>query len=367
VEIALRRQLLALLVLSGAFHTGWAQDNPGDDQSLQSTAVEPVSEEALEDTLLGWEADVPDPNEYDPDDFDGDINWVDDSHAYVTNQAQALTEWMDDFFGDPEYNLEQAESQLRLELIDDWETEDGHDFKIRLRGKVQLPKISKRLNLIFSGEESELDDEEDRRVNDEVALQLNVRERRRSRVDLTMGFSSGHLRPGVKYRNEGPIDDRHSYRFIERVQYSDKEKFFSITQLDLNRIVDEDSVLRWSNRGIWGERTNGVEWRTRLALRQRINPDARRPIAVTYFGAITGETRPEKFEKNYRVGFLWRRQVYRDFLFLELEPAYNYRRKEFEDERKSVWSMVVRLEIALQRDLVRKRTPRPQPEASAGF
>ena len=108
-----------------------------------------------------------------------------------------------------------------------------------------------------------------------------------------------------------------------------------------------------------------MEWRTRLALRQRLAPEARRPIAVTYFGAISGETRPEKFEKNYRVGFRWRRQVYRDFLFLELEPAYNYRRKEFEDERKSVWSMVVRLEIALQRDLVRNRSSRP--DESTGF
>ena len=355
-------RLLALLILSGACQLAWPQGVPADDAQIESTAVKPVADAGAEDTVAGWEAAAPDPNDYDPDSFsaDGEPNWVDTSHAYVTNQTQALTEWMDDFFGDPEYDLEQAESLLRLELIDDWETEDGHDFKVRLRGKVQLPRISQRLNLVFSGEESELDDEEDRRVNDEVGLQLNVRERSRSRFDLTMGFSSGHLRPGVKYRNEGPIDNRHSYRFIERVQYSDKEKFFSVSQLDLNRIVDEDSVLRWSNRALWGERTNGVEWRTRLALRQRINPEAHRPIAVTYFGAISGETRPENFEKNYRVGFLWRRQVYRDFLFLELEPAYNYRRQAFEDNRRSVWSMVVRLEIALQRDLVRVRKPGPE-------
>ena len=363
----MRARFLALLILSGALHGAVAQDNQPSESELESSTVEPVAEEELAEFFEGWEGAAPDPNQYDPDDFDtdGEITWVDSSHEYVTNQAQALTEWMDDFFGDPEYNLEQAESQLRLELIDDWESEDGHDFKVRLRGKVQLPKISKRLNLVFSGEESELDDAEDRRVNDEIGLQLQVRERRRSRVDLTMGFSNGNLRPGVKYRNEGPIDSRHSYRFIERVQYSDKEKFFSISSLDLNRILDEDSVLRWSNRAIWGERTNGVEWRTRLALRQRINPNSRRPIAITYFGAISGETRPEAFEKNYRVGFLWRRQVYRDFLFLELEPAYNYRREEYEDNREGVWSMVARLEIALQRDLVRKRKPRD--DDSTGF
>lgn len=359
----MRAQILALSVVFGTSLAALAQDSTQGQPALESTPVESVSDIELEDVLDGWEAAAPDPNEYDPDDFetDGETTWVDSSHAYVTNQTQALTEWMDDFFGDPEYNLEQAESQLRLELIDDWESDEGHDYKIRLRGKVQLPKISKRLNLVFRGEESELDDEEDRRVDDAIGLQLQIRERRRSRVDLTMGLSGGNLKPGVKYRNEGPIDQRHSYRFIERVLYSDKEKFYSISTLDLNRILDEDSVLRWSNRAIWGERTNGVEWRTRLALRQRVNPNARRPIAVTYFGALTGETRPEKFEKNYRVGMVWRRQVYRDFLFLELEPAYNYRRQKFEDDRETVWSMVVRLEIALQRNLIRKPEPRPKP------
>ena len=38
------------------------------------------------------------------------ITWVDESHTAITNQAQALTEWMDAFFGDPNYDLEQAEA-----------------------------------------------------------------------------------------------------------------------------------------------------------------------------------------------------------------------------------------------------------------
>ncbi len=344
--------VIALASLAVAMPGRCEQTAAAPEQSPSSTTIAPVSSEALEDTLGASEPAVPDPNEFEEQPA---VNWVDDSHAYMTNQAQSLTEWMDEFFGDPEYNLEQAESLLRLELIDDWETEDGHDFKIRLRGKVQLPKISRRLNLVFSGEESDLDDEEDRRVDDEIGLQYEVREGSRSRLDLTMGISGSKPKPGIKYRNEGPIDDKHSYRFIERVQYSDKEKFFTITQGDLNRVIDDNNVLRWSNRAIWGERTDGVEWRTRLSLRQRLDPEARRPIALNYFAAISGETEPSSYVKNYRLGVLWRRQVYRDYLFVELEPAYNYRRKEFEEHRRSVWSMVVRLEIALQRDLIRKR------------
>ncbi len=324
--------------------------------------------ETSEDMLGNWEPLAPDEEEIleeiREEHLEEDINWVDDSHAYVTDQAQALTEWMDAFFGDPEYDLEQAESLLRLELVDDWESDGGHDFKARIRGKLQLPRISRRLNLVFSGQDSDFTDEADRDVDDRVGLQYEIRDGGRSRFDVTMGISSSNLRPGVKYRNEGPIDERHSYRFVERVQYEDGEGFYSISTLDLNRTRNEDSQWRWSNRGIWGEQTDGVEWRTRLGLRHRYNPDARRPFAINYFGAIRGVTRPDSFVKNYRLGLTWRRQVYRDFLFMELEPAINYRRRNLDEDREIVWGFVVRLEIALERDLRRVRRSRDAEDDS---
>lgn len=332
--------------------------------AAQTPAAEPNSgaveeSEPPEDTLLNWEPIAPNEEEIleeiREEHIEEDINWVDDSHAYVTDQAQALTEWMDAFFGDPNYDVERAESLLRLELVDDWESDGGHDVKVRLRGKLQLPKISRRLNLVFSGQDSDFSDEADRDVEDAVGLQYELREGGRSRIDLTMGLASGNLRPGVKYRSEASIDERHSYRFVERLQYEDGEGFYSITQLELNRIQNEDSVWRFSNRGIWGENTDGVEWRTRLALRKRYNPDARRPYAITYFGAIRGVTRPDSFVKNYRLGLTWRKQVYRDFLFLELEPAVNYRRPNLNEDRDIVWGFVARFEIALERDLRRVR------------
>jgi len=343
--------LLILLLLPG-IAVAQAENTAASDSELQEV-------DTSEDTVGEWQPIAPDEEEIleeiKEENIGEDINWVDDSHAYVTDQAQALTEWMDEFFGDPTYDLEKAESLLRLELIDDWESDDGHDLKVRLRGKLQLPKVSRRLNLVFSGEDSDFQDEDDRSVEDAIGLQYELREGGRSRIDLTMGLASGNLRPGVKYRSEAPIDDRHSYRFVERLQYEDGEGFYSISQLDLNRVRDEDSVWRFSTRGIWGEHTDGVEWRTRLALRKRYNPEAERPFAINYFTAIRGVTRPDSFVKNYRLGVTWRRQVYRDFLFMELEPAINYRRRNLDEDRDIVWGFVVRFEIALERDLRRVR------------
>ncbi|TXS95978.1 hypothetical protein FV139_00240 [Parahaliea maris] len=317
------------------------------------SAVESSDPTLTEEIIEGWEAAEPEAEAGEDENQDGEVNWVDTSHAYATGRAQAMTRWMDDYFGDKEYILEEAESQLRLELIDTWDSDDGTDLKVRLRGKLQLPKISRRLNLLFSGEDSELDSSEERQVNDEIGLQYELLDRARSRFDLTLGYSSGHLRPGVKYRNQGSFSDRLSYRLVERIQYEDGENFFSQTQFDLNHAVGENSVVRWGSRLLYGEKTEGVEWSTGLSLRQRYRLDHPRPIATSYFVSANGVTRPEGFSKNYRTGVLWRRQVYRDYLFLELEPSYNYRRRNYDDERDGAWRMIVRVEIALQRNLAR--------------
>ncbi len=282
-----------------------------------------------------------------------DITWVDTSHAYATDKTQALTEWLDAFFGDPLYDEKRAESFLRLELIEDWDQEDGSSTKVRLRGQVQLPKISQRVHLVFAGEDSKDLTQDERDLEDRIGLRFNLNDSDRHQFDVTMNYSSGQLKPGIRYQNEAKISDLYSYRFNQRVQYQKDEQFILTTRADLNRALGKDAEWRWSNRLVTGGRTDGVEWRTRLTLRQRYLGDTEKPIAMSYFGSINGVTQPDRFVVNYQLGLLFRRQVYREFLFVELEPAYNYRRRQLEFDREGQWSLILRLEIALERDLRR--------------
>lgn len=338
--------LVVLLILSGdALAEGGVGADPGD-------------------SLDGWQADAPDAGGT-ADELehleDTEDNWVDTSHNYATDQAQALTQWMDDYFGEPNYELEQAESLLRLNLTTDWDEEDGTNYQVRLRGKLQLPKVSRRLNLVFSdieGDELEFD-EESRRLDDNIGLIYEVSEGARSRVDLTMGLKWFGLRPGLRYRFQDSINDLTSYRLTQRVQWESDEGFYSTSQAELNRVLGENTILRSVNRVVYGEETDGVEWVTRLSLFQRTQTRKRKHrLGINYFGAINGVTDPESYVKNYRVGVLYRRQVYRKFLFLELEPAYNYRKRNPHEKRQFAWSVAVSLQIALERDLSRKKKKR---------
>ena len=57
--------------------------------------------------------------------------------------------------------------------------------------------------------------------------------------------------------------------------------------------------------------------------------------------------------RNYSLGILFRRQVYRDYLFFEAEPTVNWRQDDYDDDRDVVWGIVFRLEIAFLEDLRR--------------
>ncbi|QFU74566.1 hypothetical protein EY643_02255 [Halioglobus maricola] len=333
---------LALLVLLPASVLAQEQVEEESEAVVPATEVVPV----LRDTP------VP---EATTDDEELPETWVDASHTTAADSAQALVEWMDDFFGDPTYDLEKAESFLRLEFENEWDQDDGNDFGVRLRGKVQLPKISQRANLLFNDDDTDSNDREERADQDNISLQVNVRESKRSRLDGTLSWSDGAPKPGVRFRNEGDIREGRSYRYVQRVQWANDEQFFTLGQVDLYQALENEHVIRWSNRMKWGEETDGVEWRTRLSLFQRFGETTKRPLALNHFVTVRGETKPKSYIQNYTLGTLWRRQVYRDFLFFEVEPTLNYRQPEYDEERQVAWQIMLRMEIHLAKDFARKK------------
>jgi len=281
---------------------------------------------------------------------DAETNWVDESHAYATDKAQALTDWMDNYFGDPNYDLEDADSVVRLDFITKWDQDDGNNNAIRLRGKLQLPRISRRLNLVFEDEQGDELDPEQRRLDDRFGLLYEVSETERSRVDLTMGITWNHLRPGIRYRYQTDLGEITNLYFTQRLQYDTSERFYTTSQVQLDWALSDRTMLRWYNGGVYGEETNGLEWISRLSLFDRKRVRKKHQLGINYFFAVNGDTDP-RYIKNYRVGVLFRRQVYRKFLFLQLEPAYNYRKQNADDKRQFAWSIALGLQVVMERDL----------------
>jgi len=281
----------------------------------------------------------------------GDEGWLDEGQGYAARKANEMTQWVDNFFGNDERDLEQAESRLRLRTIYDWDQRLSNEVKLRLGGKVNLPQISDRLDLVFRGEDMDGMGERDSQQYDEdrVGLQLQVgnTELEKHRFDLTMGVSSAGLRPGVKYVFQDAFARDMNFRFTQRVMHENDEGVYGISQFVLDKALSERSLVRSYTRLMRGEETDGLEWSTNLSYARAWNNDRGRVGATWLYVGAEGQTDPYDYVSNYLVGVRFRRQAYRDFLFWEIEPSYNWRIDEPYFDRDGAWKVVLRLEFLL--------------------
>ncbi|MDZ7782995.1 MAG: hypothetical protein U5K56_08745 [Halioglobus sp.] len=293
----------------------------------------------------------------------GEPIWVDAGHAYASERTQALAEWMDDFFGDSSYDLDKAESLLRLRWTHSVEQGWDYNTKVRLKGKIQLPKISERLNLVFGGEDGDdfgFDqdtDSEPTQESDEgqAGLAYRLAENNRNRFDLTLNANSSGLRPGGRFRSRGPLGNLFSYRYTQRLEWELDEGFFTTAKTDINHLLAENRLARWTSRVIYGEESEGAEWHSGLSLNTRLSraPGGHEQVNSVFF-SVVGTTDPS-YVHNYKLGVSMRRQLFRPFFHAELEPAYNFRKESPDNRRRGAWSVLLRLEILFDRDLTAAR------------
>lgn len=289
-------------------------------------------------------------------DAEAQESWVDRGHGYVTERATALTRWTDDFFGDPEWDAEAPTSRLRLRVTEQWDERFGLDTRIRLGGNIKLPQVSKRLNLVFRGDEERTDlanDPDPAQSTVGVEFQVGNQDPKNYRFDLTMGLSSSGPRPGVKFRYRNNITDTTRYRFIQRMQYEIDDGAFATTKIYLDHDLSASELVRANSRLVWGEETEGLEWNANLSYVSRWSDRANEERASIFYVGAEGRTKPYDYVRNYQVGTRFRFQAYRDYLFFEVEPTYNWRIDEPFDDRRGAWQIKLRVEFLLMEELRR--------------
>ncbi|MEH6912389.1 MAG: hypothetical protein V7459_17550 [Oceanicoccus sp.] len=277
--------------------------------------------------------------------------WLDDSRNYVGTSADDLAIWIDSFFSEPRTDIESADSLLRLTYESQWREGDGISENVKLRGKIHLPGINKRLSLVFADEEG--DDLEERTdldtlssgsENTQLTLQYKAREGTRVRIDYGLGISSSLKgKAKVRYRYQLPWSETTTHRLTETLYFVDGDGFGLRSHYELDYAVTDSRLLRWSNNAKFAEDIDGVEWSTRLSLAGRLN----KKRGASLFTWINGETRPKYLTKSYGLGLLFRRDFYRSWLFLEMEPAYAWRKKSTDLSRNGEWLFAVRVEMLI--------------------
>lgn len=242
--------------------------------------------------------------------------------------------FVDRLFGaEHEYSEFEDDSNGRAGLTLGWNEQDGADVDVRFRTSVSLPALNERFHATIgraSRDEFVADQASDigplggSFSDDEPAewfagLGYRVHRGRDSRFDLGAGVHlESPLNPYLNaryrkylYRSRSDLLTMRSTAFWER------DEGFGVTQaLDADRVLSHDYLLRWGNSVRMSEETEGVRWRSRLALYQAI--DYRR--AMRYEISVRGETDGTQPDR-YGLRVTHRRSMLRNWLFVEMGGA----------------------------------------------
>ena len=278
-----------------------------------------------------------------------ELGWLDRTQAYTTNRADALAERVDRYFGVERSDLEAAYSSLRFGTEIRYTEGEGFEPRVRLRGRLHLPRVNERISLIFSEDKGEgssyytendpLNEPQSTRVN----LEYNILDRDNHRFDFRIGLRSNlKLRTSVRYRYEDELSENILHRLSETVYFIDAMGYGSFTQYQFDYALNETSLVRWSNELRAEEDLGGLEWGTSLNHVSSYAND----VAMIYFVSMSGLSEND-YVSRYQVGTRYRRSIARPWLFMEISPAYRWDKLLPDQRREGEFFASVRLEMAI--------------------
>ncbi len=259
-----------------------------------------------------------------------DAEQLDAMRAGLRRGVCSTARFVDRLFGrEHEYSEMEDASNGRASMTLGWNEQDEFELDTRFRASVELPAINERFNLTIgraSRDEYVADEQtadgpvigtfsDDDSAETFAGLGYRVHRDRDSRFDLGAGVkleSPPNPYLNARFRRYSYLRDD-LLLTLRTTAFVEADEGFGVTQaFDLDRLLSDNYLLRIGNSVRLSEETDGVRWRSRVALYQAI--DYRR--ALRYELRVSGEsggTEPDLY------GF-WvthRRSMFRDWLFLE--------------------------------------------------
>ena len=274
--------------------------------------------------------------------------WLDRVQAGVYEAVCGSAFWFDSFFGSAQDSETRHDTYGRLSLKFRYDSIGGLDPKLRLRAHTSLPRFENKVQAIVGrADEDELLRDETtefqdqtpslRDSEDEWLLGLGYRPFGGSKrqLDFTGGVNIRFpLDPFVaaRYRRHYVLGSSTLVRARHTLFWRNEKGVGVSTRLDLDRSLTKNHLLRWTSGATHAEETLGVDWYTRLSLFQNL----REGEAVAYQVYWRGETDAPVAIEELGVQARYRKQVLREWFFLQVSPGIIWRREDPLESRKAV-------------------------------
>jgi hypothetical protein len=318
-----------------------AQETPAAESSMSvpswiSNLPVPIQPKPLTPELPGLCEDKP-----------GGLAWLDRMQASFYRTACLTSAKFDGFFGSARFNDEYQSTNGSLSFGTLWDQRDGLDPALRFRLRMQLPQLGDRFNVFVGRVDREEHVTELRDDFDSLPRQFGAQED--DAVLLGVGYSqpaqgAGHVDfdvgtelsfpvdPYIKgrYRVTLPFLEHNMLRLRETLFWQKSERSGMTSRFDLERLMSEEFLVRWTASGTWTQNTEGVRWLSSVTLFQNLGASR----ALAYQVGASGETKQDVPLEDYGFRLIYRRSMFRDWLFLELRSSITWPRETLLETRE---------------------------------
>lgn len=349
-------------------------EGPLRDPVLQQDASDPRTlerEPKEEDPLSAGPPpeEEPSPMEICAQPEEGKLTVLQRVRRSLTVTACASSAWLDGLFGDQIHYDDYHATYGTVTTGMLWSDYDGFDPRLRFRARLQLPQWDERISA-FAGRVGEDDYISDTEGDFQALPTRQFGTLEDESVLVGLGYSSpertgNDFDAGVGVRVDWPLDpyararyeivrsfaDRYVFSARETVFWQNTEGFGTTTRLNLDRVLSDRFLLRWSNLGKYTEETIGLEWFTQLTLFQSIG----QRTGLAWQAQIEGMTDNEVQLTRHAVRLIMRRQLTPDWLILELRGGVGWPRFKLSEHREASpeVGIAVEMQFGQRRDRLR--------------
>lgn len=279
---------------------------------------------------------------------ENEVPTLDSVQAQTSKVVLNLADWMDDFFDDDRYTQELNRTRIKLELSTGYSENDDFEIKPRIGGRIHLPNLSEKLNLLISASDdeefltdqdpiSEVPRHQDADKRDiGVALQYYIRDVEKFNLSTLLGGSFDYLLAGARVRYSQDFGAWHG-RFINRLRYFTDDGLENDVSYDIDFLISDHWFSRTTVAADWLEERDGLQHSLLFRFYQMINPQK----AVVYEVGNYFDTEDSYSMTDLQLRLQYRQRFLRDWLILEVAPQVTFPE---DHDREANPGVVVKLE-----------------------
>jgi hypothetical protein len=254
-------------------------------------------------------------------------DWLFGFHDAISDSVYGTALWFDNFFATDEINGTRTESSLRIRFGWEPRARDLNTLTQKFRLRLKLPNLEKKVDFIFSDELNDNqsnDDVEGRNLTSEggdsltAAIRLiNINKPNRF-LDSRIGIAGGDVFTKVRLKYLKSFSEVHLFEFQPSIYYYLKDGFGQRLFAQYNYDYSRKKQLRTNLSVRFSQAYDGYKWKQENYFLRQI--DRRQGYAIGF--SVYGEDNAERgfVADNYKLSYLYRANVYRKWLYVEVEP-----------------------------------------------